>query len=316
MAAFNTALRAWHQMLGLDQHIPWPVGSPSPAPGPASYVTTAPLIGIIPRLTSRLTPSVFADGMSPLMVRGTDIGPSILHAGPPSQTMPIELATSGSKSHFGVSRCRVKDQTGASGCLGVAVFGAGSVNLNCGTPAPTPSGVVFAPATLVAKLTAGDLVAGVYMTAWDYAGQRIMGRLGEVAIDPAAKVVNRIMSRLGAAVLGSVAAREVARVLEARGILGPVARALRPDRARVLASSAEGTRFVLGLAAGSPLGISTGTFLDGPGGSAYNRAADAVDPEGHADDLGRAVDDYFDNPLVDEVPSVPEPADSFVGGVQ
>jgi hypothetical protein len=312
MPGLNAVLRAWHLMLGRDLHIPWPPGSPSPAPAPVPYTTTAVMAGIIPMATSKMTTSAFADSMSPMMVRGTDIGPLIPHVGPPSLTLPIEMITSGSKSHFGVTKWKVKDQTGAEGCVAVGVLGLTNLNLNCGTPAPTPFGLVIAPTTHLATLTLGDLISGLYMMAWDYMLQRIMYAFGNALGEWVFPRVAYIAERLGVGALGRTAARQMARALGRRANIGPLARALQAQRIKALAAVAEKTTIALGLAAGSPLGISTSTIGavtgDDTTKSAYDHFSDLTDPQGNADDLGQSVDDYFasPSPSVTDVPSVPE----------
>jgi hypothetical protein len=304
----NAVLRAWHVMLGRDMHIPWPPGSPSPAPSPVPYMTTAPMVGMVPMLTSKLTATAFADSMCSMMVRGTDIGPLIPHVGPPSTTLPIDMLTSGSKSYFGVTKWKVKDQTGAAGCVAVGVLGLTNLNLNCGSPAPTPFGLVIAPTTHLATLTLGDLVSGLYMMAWDYMAQRIMYMAGQAMGDVVSKMVRKVAARLGVGVLSRTAARQMARALGTRSNIGPVANALRAQRIAALTKVADRATIALGLAAGSPLGISTSTLGDDHAKSAYDRVADAVDPQGHGDALGQAIDDYFSSPSssVTDVPSAPD----------
>lgn len=311
MPGMNAVLRSWHTMLGRDMHIPWPPGAPAPAPAPVPYVTLAMMSGMIPMLTSKMTPSSFADGASPIMVRGTDIGPFIPHAGPPSTTLPIEMMTSGSKSHFGVTKWKVKDQNGGSGCVAVGVLGLTNVNLNCGTPAPLPVGLVIAPTTHLAALTLGDLLSGLCMMAWDYVLQRLMYVVGNAIAEWVFPRVLYVAERLGVGVLGRTAARQMARALGRRSNIGPVAKMLQAERIAALAKAAERITVGLGLAAGSPLGISTSTLSPITGDtteSAYDRFGDAVDPQGGADALGSAVDDYFSSPspTVTDVPNTPE----------
>ncbi|HEY2730999.1 MAG TPA: hypothetical protein VGK52_13740 [Polyangia bacterium] len=238
----------------------------------------------------------------------------IPHSGPPSQTLPIELVTSGSKSHFGVTKWKVKDQTGAPGCVAVGLLGLTNLNLNCGTPAPTPFGLVIAPTTHLATLTLGDLVSGLYMMAWDYMAQRILYMAGKFAGDAVAKLINNVAGRLGVGLLGRTAARQLARAMGIRSEIGPVARALRAARARTLTTVADRTMIALGLAAGSPLGISTSTIPGGETKSGYDRLSEAVDPQARGDALGQAVDDYFNSPAVQDVPPAPDDGAEGVGG--
>ena len=304
---FHAVLRSWHPMVGRDMHIPWPPGAPAPAPAPVPYVTTALMSGVGPTLTSKLSPSTFADGMAAIMVRGTDIGPMIPHGGPPSMTLAAELLTSGSKSHFGVTSLKVKDQTGAEGCVAVGLLGMSNMNLNCGTPAPLPVGMVIAPTTYLAKMKLGDLISGLYMMAWDYAAQRIVQEFGNALKEWAFPRVAYIFERVGLGVLGRTAARQIARASVVDSSLGPTARLLRVRRLQRLLETSDWAAVGLGLMAGSPLGLSTSTTGDKRTTSGYDRIAEAVDPQGHGDMLGKAIDDYFGgpSPSVTDVPATP-----------
>jgi hypothetical protein len=309
-------LRAWHIMVGRDMHIPWPPGSPAPAPAPVPYITTAPMIGILPMVTSKCTATVFADSLCSMMVRGTDIGPMIPHVGPPSTTLPIEMLTSGSKSHFGITKWKVKDQTGAPGCVAVAMLGVVNPNLNCGTPVPLPMGFVIAPTTHLASMTLGDAISGLCMMGWDFVIQGSLYYFGKKVLDPAAKkLVDYVAGRLGVGALSRVAARQLARALGTRSNIGPAANALRAQRLAALAKAADNTSLAAGLALGSPLGISTSTASDSTK-SAYDRAMDAFKPQERTDNFGQAVDDYFASPssTVTDVPSVPDHVAGDGGG--
>ena len=303
----NHALHATHVMVGRDMHIPWPPGSPAPAPAPVPYLTTAPLAGIAP-LTSKMTPSVFADGGAPLMVRGTDIGPMIPHAGPPSLTLMTEMVTSGSKSSFGVSRVRMKDQSQSEGCLAVALMGAANLNLNCGTPSPLTGGIVVAPSTVVAKLSVGDAIAGVYTNAWDYAAQRLLNAFGAAVGESVLKHLEQMGSGLKCTVLSRAAARLKARALVGGSHIGDTARAIREGHARMvgswLARSADVITVGAGLLVGSPLGMSVTTLSGGRIESPYDTTAGGFDPPGNGDAIGRAIDAYFRSPSVEDVPVV------------
>lgn len=286
-------LNARHLMVGKDMHIPWAPGSPAPAPAPVPYLTVAPMMGVIPMATSKMTTSVGVDGMAPIMVRGTDIGPMIPHAGPPSQTLPLELMASGSKSHFGVTSYRVKDQAGASGAVAVGLFGAANLNLNCGTPAPLAAGIVVAPTTHLAGLKVGDIVSGFYTMAWDRAAQRILSAVGEVVGGIAGDLIHLAGARVAAGVLGRTVGRLVARATNAGVALNKLG---------------------LGLVAGSPLGISSSTFFADPSKqSVYDQLSGQVDVPGRGDSLGQAVDDYFSAPAITSIPPRADPEASDTG---
>ena len=289
-------------MVGRDLHIPWPPGAPAPAAAPVPYVTTDELLGR--PLTCLRAARVFAEGY-PVMLRGSDIGPFIVHAGPPSLTLPIELMTSGSKTHFGVSSIRLRDQHGAPGNPGCAALGAVGVNLNCGTPSPTV-GAVLAPTTVRQGARLGDLVSGVAGMATDYMLQRIAGRLGELAAHGAAGLASALGQRLGSVALGRVAARFAGQA-GIRGSMGTAAAAGRDAIARDLARVTSGVKLwgttPLGFVIGSPLGASVSN-VRGPGGEVtfpalLDRATQQLDRLGAATD--EAVRAYLDDPSVPDV---------------
>lgn len=299
----HAVLNGTHVMVGRDLHIPWPPGAPAPAPAPVPYATVDDLLGR--EVTSRRGSGVRAQG-HPAMLRGTDIGPLIVHAGPPSLTLPIELLTSGSKTHFGASSIRLRDQHGKQGNLAGAVLGALGLNLNCGAPAPT-LGAVLAPTTVRQGMRLGDVVSGLAGMASDYMLQRLTARVGELAAHGAAGVVAALGRRLGAVALGRVVARFAAHT----GTLGTAGAAVAAGRdalARHLASAATGVKLwgatPLGFVIGSPLGASLSN-VRGPDGEAIfpsllDRATEQLDRLGAATD--DAVRAYLDDPSVPDVP--------------
>jgi len=317
MPGVNAVLKAWHVMVGRDLHIPWPPGSPAPAPAPVPYVTTMTMYGIAGPITTRFTTTVYTDGLAPAMIRGTDIGPLIPHVGPPSTTLPLEMLASGSKSYFGASSVQVKDQWGSPGNLACALLGFTNPNLNCGTPIPTPFGLVIAPTTHLETLTLGDVVAGVYMMAWDFAVQALLNQVG----DWLGKGVGVLARKMGVGAMSRTAARQLARAQGVRSNIGPTARAIRdvararPDR---LAAKVTAAYTPVSYVVGSPLGLSVSNVRDGDGNevfpSPYERATgnNALNVEGNGDALGAAVDNYFNSPAAEEVPAS-SAADAGVG---
>lgn len=321
MPGFNAVMKAWHVMSGKDMHIPWPPGSPAPAPAPAPYQTTALMIGMVPGLTSRFCPSVYTDGHAYSMVRGTDIGPMIPHVGPPSATLMVEMLASGSKSHFGASSVQVKDQFGSTGNVACALFFLVNPNLNCGTPAPTPTGLVFAANTHFETLTLGDVLAGAYLMAFDYMAQRVLMAFGEVVADMLKTAAMSIASRFGAGLLSRTVARQMARAMGVRANIGPTARALRAQAAARLAKIGDRAATMVGI----PIGLALGSPLGASMSNVRNLAGDSVPPslydgltgehignvEGSADALGRMADSaynraynqYFNSPSAEDVPS-------------
>jgi hypothetical protein len=290
-------------MVGRDLHVPWPPGAPAPAAAPVPYVTADQLLGR--ELTCLRAARVLAEG-HPVMLRGTDIGPLIVHAGPPSLTLPIELMTSGSKTHFGASSLRSRDQHGKPGNLAGAVLGAMGVNLNCGTPSPTV-GAVVAPSTVRQGMRLGDVVSGVAGMATDYMLQRIAARAGELGAHAAAGLVAALGRRLGALALGRVAAR-FATQAGVRGAVGAAAAAGRDALARDLARVATGVKLwgasPLGFVIGSPLGASVSNLRGADHDVVFPSLLDRA--TGQLDRLGAATDDavraYLDAPSVPDVP--------------
>ena len=298
----HSVLNGKHAMLGRDLHIPWLPGAPAPAAAPVTYLTGATLLG--KAITSLYGPRVLAEA-SPVMLRGTDIGPFIIHAGPPSLTLPLEIMTSGSKTHFGASSIRLRDQHGKPGNLAGAVLGTVGVNLNCGMPSPTP-GMVIAPSTVQHGMRLGDVVAGLSGMASDYMLQRIVARVGEGVLNVAAGTMAALGRRLGAVALGRVAARFAGQV-GVRGALGGAAAAGRDVVARNLARVAEGVRLwgstPLGFVIGSPLGPSLSNVRGADGESLFqsplDKATEGLERLGAITD--DAVRDYLDDPAIPDL---------------
>jgi hypothetical protein len=272
--------------------------------------------GIVP-LTTRFTTTSFTDGLAPAMLRGTDIGMMIPHIGPPSITLPIEILLSGSKSHFGASKTIVKDQFGASGPVAIAMLGFTNLNLNCGYPLPTPFGQVIAPTTHVTTVTLGDLIAGLYLMAFDFCLQALLNKLGGKMGDWMGEAAGAIARRLGVGALSRVAARQMARAMGIRSGIGATQRALQAASRARLAAIVENTR-IYGFAplsvflVGGPLGISVSAAHNSDGQQVFPSLADRgvarVGVENNADALGESVDNYFNSPSVTEVPPSPASA--------
>lgn len=308
-------LKAWHPMIGVDLHIPWPPGSPNPAPAPAPYSVCAVMGGLVP-LTTRFTTTSFTDGLAPAMLRGTDIGMMIPHIGPPSITLPLEMLLSGSKSHFGASKTIVKDQFGATGPVAVAMLGFTNLNLNCGYPLPTPFGQVIAPTTHVTTVTLGDLIAGLYLMAFDFCLQAILNKLGSKVGEWMGEAAGAIARRLGVGALSRVAARQMARALGIRSGIGATQRALQAASRARLAAIIENTKIYgfapIGVFLGGPLGISVSAARDSDGQQVFpspvDRGVEHLGIEKKSDAVGEAVDNYFNSPSVAELPPSPPPA--------
>jgi len=183
-------LKAIHPMIGRDLHIPWPPGAPAPLPAPAPYMTAYTMLGTA--ATSTWTDKLFTDSLFPTMIKGTDIGPLIPHIGAPSVTLPIEIVFSASKSHFGSSKYKTE-----KGIAAVSLLFLTNLNLNCGTPIPTPTGVVLALATHRVDMTWGDLVAGALSMAVDFVIQKYLTKWGNKFGDYIGKkFADRVYNRL------------------------------------------------------------------------------------------------------------------------
>lgn len=181
-------LKHWHPMVGMDYHIPWPPGSPSPAPAPVPYQTAFLLIGIAPTIFSKPITSHMTDGFAITMEKGTDIGTLIPHIGAPSVTLPVEMVFSASKSHFGASAYQAEGKV-----MGCALLVSVNPNLNCGNPAPTPTGFVVCITTHIVQMSWADVLGGLAAMCADIAMQWLLNKLGSFLGD---KITSAIMRRL------------------------------------------------------------------------------------------------------------------------
>ena len=128
----------------------------------------APLNWLIPASTAATTRATWTLGR--VMKRGTDIQNGIVHIPltPACLLAPVISAFSASKSHFGPAR------TKANGApIAVAVAGLFNINLNCGD-IPTPTGIVIAPNTVLARMTVGDIIGGLFAMLTDAVIQALM----------------------------------------------------------------------------------------------------------------------------------------------
>lgn len=180
-------LKHWFPMAGVDFHMPWPPAAPAPLP-PAPYKTGFLLLGLVPKVFSKPLISHMTDGFAITMAKDTDIGSFIPHVGVPSITLPLEFALSASKSHWGASRYLAEGQVMGC-CLLISV----NPNLNCGYPAPTPTGFVIGLTTHTVKMTLGDILAGLASMCADIAMQWALGKLGGAISD---KITTAIMRRM------------------------------------------------------------------------------------------------------------------------
>ena len=167
-------------MTGVDFHIPWVPGTPAPAPSPVPYATFSIMLGL--GLQCSKADDHISDSWGLSMLKGTDIGMLIPHIGTPSNTLPIEILGSSSKSHFATSRYMSKGKPVACALLVIM-----NLNLNCGTPVPTPTGRVLALTTHMVEMSLADFVAGVVsmlmdaalQTALNWAGGKVGSLIGK-----------------------------------------------------------------------------------------------------------------------------------------
>jgi hypothetical protein len=169
-------LKNIHPMIGLDMHIPWVPGTPAPAPSPVPYNTFSMMSGLL--ITSKYTLRTFTEYFGATMLQGTDIGPLIPHAGPPSLTLPFDLLGASSKSYFAASAVQAEGKP-----VVVSLDLVVNPNLNCGTPMPTPFGIVLAMTTHRVDLSWADIMGGLATMAGDFVLQTALsfvgGRIGD-----------------------------------------------------------------------------------------------------------------------------------------
>lgn len=162
---FFCVLIEYHFMCGVDLHTDI-VPPPAPAKVPfAPHFVAAFLQHVLPASKAGNVRATWANGR--LMQRGTDIQSLIPHAplSPAVLLVPILTLFSGSKSHFGP---RSVQANGTPVAVAIAVVF--NYNLNCGD-IPMPTGIVLAPNTVVAGMTLGDVLGGIFAMAMDAAIQ-------------------------------------------------------------------------------------------------------------------------------------------------
>ena len=170
---FNVLIE-WHPMIGVDLHED--VLPPAPPVPMAPHLTAATLNWVIPAAMSSKTFATFVHAR--IMQRGTDIQSLIPHIplSPACTLAGLLTLFSGSKSHFGPRSVEVEGTP-----VAVALLGSVNVNLNCGD-LPMPTGYVIAPNTVVAGMTLGDVIGGIFAmmadTAMQYGMNKLLGPLG------------------------------------------------------------------------------------------------------------------------------------------
>lgn len=244
----HCVLKHWHRMVGIDYHVPWPPGAPSPAPAAVPYHTVYILIGMFPKIFSKPIPSHITDGFAITMAQGTDIGSMIPHIGAPSVTLPVEMAFSFSKSYWGSARYLAEDKIMACALL-VTV----NPNLNCGTPLPTPTGFVLALTTHVVEMSLADYLTGFFRMGLDFALQWALSKAGGWLGE---KLSGAICQRLANRAFNNTLFRELAEGSSVRIAEGMAAYAARDS----IIGTYRAMGPVVGFILGGPLGGDAGTL--------------------------------------------------------
>lgn len=185
-------LKNIHPEVGVCYHIPWIPGTPLAAPSPVPYNTFTMLSGTIPFLTSKMTTTTFTEYFGATMLQGTDVGPFVPHMGPPSLLLPFDLLGSASKSYFAVAKVEAEGKPVVASLL-ITV----DVNLNCGSPFPTPTGFVVALTTHRVDMSWADILCGLATMACDYILQSLLSLAG-------GKIGDRIAGALRGPVMRAV----------------------------------------------------------------------------------------------------------------
>ncbi len=177
MAMWNcNALIAMHPVIGIDMH---DIIIPPAPPVAGPYVWVQILSGLL-MPTVQMEPTVVSSFGFPVMQRGTDIGPLLVHVGNPVNiALPFIILGSASKSEFGAFSVLVKKKP-----VAIAVAKYLNFNLNCWgpmlpSPLPVPSGTVIAFNTVEVGFSIGDLVASLFALIVDMAIQGLMNVLGD-----------------------------------------------------------------------------------------------------------------------------------------
>jgi hypothetical protein len=310
MPQIHAILKHWHPMIGWDFHIPWVPGTPAPAPSPVMYKTGATLAWVAAAVglngVTKMAMSHTSQGIGYTMLQDTDIGTMIPHIGPPSLLLPLDILFSASKSYFFTTQYKAE---GANVAVALAVIL--NPNLNCGTPIPTPTGMVIALNTHFASMSFAEFMAALNRMAIEFLVQAalnfILGKFGDMVLSRmtfilryyTASLVPKMLSKGAAKALlrrmGGVANREIndaARRLVAERAAGIARWFGRTDLAAnpIVSGIVNGG---IGYGAGGPMGFDNGA-MGGP--TVYGSTAEPA---------VKAVDGYLTNPAVEDHPATP-----------
>jgi hypothetical protein len=170
----HALLIKWHPMLSADGHIDLMPVPPPVVVQPNPYhphIVASVLYGLT---FGKIAPDVKALNIE-LIHMGSDIANFIPHIPvPPTHFLLFALHTalSGSKSHFGPAAVQTKQ-----GVVGAALLVIVNPNLNCYQIVPLPVGWVCAPNTVMAHMTFGDILGGIFSMAVDAAIQAAINSL-------------------------------------------------------------------------------------------------------------------------------------------
>lgn len=278
-------LKNVHPMIGCDFHIPWVPGTPAPAPSPVPYYVMSVMGGTM--VTSKMTSTTFTEFFGLTMLSGTDIGPLLPHMGPPSLTLPFELIGASSKSHFTVANVQADGSPIVVGLLFVM-----NPNLNCGTPVPSPTGVVLALTTHRVDMSWADITAGLATMCADFLLQAALSWAGGA-------IGNRIANALRGPVMRSVFQSTLFRGLMGEGSEAAARFAAHQAAANANRSMERIVGFGVGFFLGGPMGFDAGALgVPTPGGAIANAATTGQangEGTGGIAGSGRACGAYLDD---------------------
>jgi hypothetical protein len=265
----NCVLITVHPMLGVDFHDTIPPPGPVMVPN-IPHFCGATLRWVMP--THKKADTVEAIGFC-VMQQGTDIGNLIPHVCAPHYLLPLVILVSGSKSHFGVATVQV-----CGSPIAVALAVIYNFNLNCAgaTRPPLPTGLVIAPNTVIASMTLGDFLGGLFAMIIDGAIQFGLNKLF------ASGAATRFFTRLQGPLIRALVPNAPRFITPVTAFLAQSSRILsNPYVANTLGNLVP---TLVGVGLGSPLGYAPGFA---PIGNAATGISDWGRSQGEA--LGNAI---------------------------